>query len=691
MQAFIRFFLIFFLFINIAVAAPQYSDNKNLFFKTNKDIKVKLQVNESDIKTFNVVNQYLDKRDWSDALSWADSIKSENFKDSLVNYVLWKKYSNISVNEVDTEFDNLMSFIMSHGYLPNIKDLKLKAETMYMNNDIPYEFVAEYFDAVKPIKTKTAIKLLIGKYNSSEDKKNSKLVKDIISTFYDYDFDNDEMSLFLSRFEPYLTESNFAFKIESLLWEKQYLKANYIMNRLGVDNRILYSGIMEIDKNPKYINNILRSMPKNLRENELLLYTRFIYYHKQKDSDEAIQILLSLKKQTLRPEKWWIYQRYYARELLSQEKYKAAYQISNNSNLKPTDVEYSESEWLSGWIALTFLNKPRDSYIHFNNMYNSVTYPISKSRAAYWVGRALEADNNKKDAVMWYDIGSKYPLYFYGQLSFQAKNELLDVPSLTGKNPLPEPPAFTSEEENNALNSDIVKIAYMMVICNDNRKEYTSLFTSAINSAKSQGEMSAIFEIIKNTENEELITKMAKYLTYKDVYFIDNLFPVLNIINLENPNSHLVHSIIKQESGFHVSATSHVGATGFMQLMPATAKEVSRQLGLRYSEKALRTNPAYNILLGSYYINSLIKRFDGSQVLAIASYNAGAAPVSKWIKTYGDPRDMKNIKDIVNWIELISYSETRNYVQRIIESSIVYEYILETVEQTNVNSLNESK
>ena len=98
---------------------------------------------------------------------------------------------------------------------------------------------------------------------------------------------------------------------------------------------------------------------------------------------------------------------------------------------------------------------------------------------------------------------------------------------------------------------------------------------------------------------------------------------------------------------------------------------------LKYNETLLRTNPAYNILLGSYYINSLIKRFDGSQILAIASYNAGSAPVNRWIKDYGDPREMKHIQDIVNWIELISYSETRNYVQRIVEGSIVYEYILE--------------
>ena len=264
-----------------------------------------------------------------------------------------------------------------------------------------------------------------------------------------------------------------------------------------------------------------------------------------------------------------------------------------------------------------------------------------------------------------------------------AKNELLGIPSLISKNPLPEPPQFTKIEEENVLNNNVVKMAYLLAKYGNSKNDSYKLFLSAINSAQSKGEMSAIFEIAKSTNQEELISKLAKQLTYKDVYFIDNLYPLLNIINLENPNSHLVHSIIKQESGFHISARSHVGATGFMQLMPQTAKSVAKQMKLTYNLRELRTNPAYNILLGSYYINSLIKQFDGSQVLAIASYNAGPGAVNRWIKEYGDPREMSDIKDIVNWMELISYAETRNYVQRIIENSIVYEYVLEKFNNNN--------
>ncbi len=690
MQVFIKYVILFCVFCNtLAFAEMSYTkdSNKNLFFKTNKDVRIKLELNAADIKTFNKTEDLLDKKNWAEALSWADSIKSENLKDAIIDYVLWKKYSNITISSADTEFNNLLLFIETHSYLPNINDLKIKAESIYVSKNIPYQFVEEYFKKVRPFKTGTAIKVLQDKYNANNNIINEQFKQNIIETFYSYEFSNEDMDIFLDLFSEYLTESNYVEKIEALLWNKNYSEANFLMNNLSLANRTLYSAIIEINKNPKYINNILRSISRELRENELLLYTRFIYLHKNGDKKEALKLLLDIKKETKRPDKWWVYQKYYARELLKEKNYKKAYYLSVNNNLKYGTVDYAEAQWFAGWVALVYLNKPKDSYYYFYNMYNSVSYPISKSRGAYWAGRAMEADNNKDEAIKWYDIGSQYPLYFYGQLSFHAKNELLDMPSLININPLPPEPSFTKKEENSVINNDIVKIAYLIARSNGNKRDYHNLFTTAINTTKAKGELAVIFEVIKNTGDEELITKMAKNLTYRDIYFVDNLFPILNIINLENPNSHLIHSLIKQESGFHVSATSQVGATGFMQLMPETAKQVAREMNLKYNFKALQTNPSYNILLGSHYINSLIKQFQGSQILAIASYNAGPSPVNRWIRDYGDPRDMTDIKDVVNWLESIGYSETRNYVQRIIEASIVYEYILDK----NTNNIAEQE
>lgn len=681
------YILFYAIFLNISHANLSYKndadDNKNIFFKTNQDIKLKLQVDQADVKTFNKTVDLLNKDRWEDALSWADSIKSEHLKDAMVEYVLWKKYTDLPQSSAESEFNNLLNFIQTHQYLPNIGTLKRKAESMYLNQDIPYQFAKNYFSNIKPLSTKVAIKNLIAKVNEAEDKNNKELSQEIENTFYDYNFTGNELNDFLFNFSPYLNENIYAKKTEILLWDKKYTEAKLIMKNLDKKYNTLYSGIIKINQNPKYINNILRTIPNNLRNNDLLLYTRFVYEHKRKNYDDALKILLSKDNKSLRPNKWFVYQKYYARNLIKDKEYEDAYFLASNNNLKPGTEDYAESQWLSGWIALVFLNEPKNAYKHFYSMYDAVSYPVSKSRAAYWAGRSMESDNNIEEAVKWYDVASNYTLYFYGQLSLHAKNELLGIPSLISKNPLPEPPQFTKQEETNVLNNNVVKMAYLLAKYGNSKNDSYKLFLSAINSANSKGEMSAIFEIAKSTNQEELIGKLAKQLTYKDVYFVDNLYPLLNIINLENPNSHLVHSIIKQESGFHISARSHVGATGFMQLMPQTAKSVARQMKLTYNLRELRTNPAYNILLGSYYINSLIKQFDGSQVLAIASYNAGPGAVNRWIRDYGDPRNMNDIKDIVNWMELISYAETRNYVQRIIENSIVYEYVLEKFNYNN--------
>ncbi len=676
-------FFAFFSYIlsNITFANLSYknkeSDNKNLFFETNQDIKFQLEITPADVKTFNKTLSLLNSKKWEEALSWADSIKSEHLKDSLVNYALWKKYTNLPHSSAKIELANLLDFIKTHEYLPNIKNLKMKAETMYLNEGVPYQFVDSYFSEIKPVSTNTAIRILRSKYDIAEDKKNPKLSSEIINTFYDYDFSTKQFETFFNYFSSYLTESAIARKTEELLWDKKYTKAQFLIKKLNIQNRNLYNGIIKINNSPKYINSVLRSIPNHLRENELLLYTRLVYEHNRKDYNDGMKILLSMKEYSNRPDKWYFFQKFYARRAMANKEYEKAYFLSINNSLKSGTADYADAQWTAGWLALEFLNEPKNAYYHFYQMYNSVSYPVSKARGAYWAGRSMEKDGNIEEAVKWYDIASQYTLYFYGQLSLHAKNELLGIPSLIANNPLPKPPVFTKQEEQNVLNNDIVKIAYLVAKHGNNSNDSYELFLAAIKNSKTKGEKSAIFEIVKNTEKESLISRIAKQLSYQNIYFVDNLFPLLNIINLENPNYHLVHSIIKQESGFHISAKSRVGASGFMQLMPDTAKEVARKMKVRYNSRELRTNPAYNILLGSYYINSLIRQFDGSQILAIASYNAGPSAVNRWIKENGDPRRMTNIKDIVNWLELIGYAETRNYVQRIIESSITYEYVLE--------------
>jgi len=107
-----------------------------------------------------------------------------------------------------------------------------------------------------------------------------------------------------------------------------------------------------------------------------------------------------------------------------------------------------------------------------------------------------------------------------------------------------------------------------------------------------------------------------------------------------------------------------------MQLMPATALHVAKTLGMSYSAARLTSDPGYNATLGAAHLGDLVDNFGGSYVMTFAAYNAGASRVAQWVKLHGDPRDPR--VDVVDWIELIPFTETRNYVQRIMENLQVY-------------------
>ncbi|MBT5943625.1 MAG: lytic transglycosylase domain-containing protein, partial [Rhodospirillaceae bacterium] len=136
----------------------------------------------------------------------------------------------------------------------------------------------------------------------------------------------------------------------------------------------------------------------------------------------------------------------------------------------------------------------------------------------------------------------------------------------------------------------------------------------------------------------------------------------------------LVLSVIRQESGFDRTAISRAGARGMMQLMPATAQQIAKGLSEPYSRTRLLTDPGYNIRLGGGYLEQMLKRFNGSAPLALAAYNAGPHRVIRWVRENGDPRTGEI--DMLDWIETIPFSETRNYVQRVLESVPVYRHLL---------------
>jgi soluble lytic murein transglycosylase len=326
--------------------------------------------------------------------------------------------------------------------------------------------------------------------------------------------------------------------------------------------------------------------------------------------------------------------------------------------------EFAAAEWMSGWIALSFLNDPLLAKDHFENFYNNVGYPISVARGSYWLGRTYKELGNKELSTKWYTEASNYLTTYYGQLAFL---ELYP----NGNFELSKDIEIQKEYRNYFFKKDIVKV--------DEDKYTKHILRHLANDNIENGSEVLAAELATNIERFDFAIQISKLASYEKRFHNKYNYPIIGTPEYINgrkiPESAFILSIIRQESEFDLSANSHAGAQGLMQLMPYTAKLVSKQAKLPYVKSRLTSDPEYNINLGSHYIAGLILNYDGAYPFAIAAYNAGPNRVKYWKKINKNPQT-KQI-DYVDWIELIKFRETRNYVQRVLENYNVYRYILE--------------
>jgi soluble lytic murein transglycosylase len=307
---------------------------------------------------------------------------------------------------------------------------------------------------------------------------------------------------------------------------------------------------------------------------------------------------------------------------------------------------------------------------HFKNFYENVSYPISVSRGAYWLGQTYKVLGNNQKSKEWFNKASIYLNTYYGQLAFKEINNdkyfsLEDLPKISYE--------YKKEFNKNKLIKSVLLLGEL------NKSKYTKDFLNhlALVDVEKGSEILAAKLAIEIGRYDYAI-QISKRASYEKRFYNELNYPIIETPKIVNkkkmPKPALVLSIIRQESEFDQKANSDAGAQGMMQLMTYTAKLVSKQANLSYSKSKLKTDPNYNIKLGSYYVASLLENYEGSYVFALAAYNAGPKRVKYWKKINGNPQ--KGTIDYVNWIELIKFKETRNYVQRVLENINVYRYMV---------------
>ena len=641
---------------------------------------------KSQVETVKKINEALQNKNFDTALQLALQLQkqSKNPETSLasavLDIVLWNKYSG-NIENRHIAFTDISGFVLDNPYLPNINQLKRNVETLAISNNIDYE-ISKYYFAINPPGTadskifavESEIDSIIRSQLSEQQKTEQKFnIQNRISQIWiKEDFSLLQEEVFLTKYKHVLHESDYIERIERLLWDNKIQDATRIFKFINTDHQNLFNGILKISENPKYIDSIITNIPRKLRNNELLSYKRIIWLKSQNKIDELIDLLIDLPK-TQKPEKWWSLRRLYGREMLKQKQYKKSYTIISNHNLPTIASDFWEAEWTSGWIALRFLKQPKISLSHFSALHKNVSMPVTVSRSLYWLGMAYEELEDKEKALKFYKEGTHYPTFFYGQLAIH-KHRTLDPIDSEKDIILPRNPDITSRDMLKISESRGAQIAYILAMSGD-KTNATKIFEWLVNNAPTEGQIAVIMKIINEIGDKQIDAKISRIAARKNVFFIKEKFQIVQEV-YQDEYAPLVHAIIKQESGFAKMAVSRVGALGYMQLMPGTAKLVAKELGIKYNQQQLTDDIKYNVRLGSFYIKKLIDEFNGSEMLAIASYNAGPNATKRWINEFYDPRLEKDYNKIVDWVELITYSETRNYVQRIIENMIVYKYLM---------------
>jgi soluble lytic murein transglycosylase len=329
---------------------------------------------------------------------------------------------------------------------------------------------------------------------------------------------------------------------------------------------------------------------------------------------------------------------------------------------------YAQAEWITGWLALRCMKKPTEGYERFVTLYHKVKTPISKARAAYWVGRAAQDMKQQDLAKSWYKKASTYQTVYYGQL---ARQKL----ALAERLPKASVPSLSSYDLGAYKKNEIVQAAQLFhkAGVRTTASAFIQAFVRAENSPKAYRYGA---ELAAKMGHYHDAVRIAKDATKKGLFLTAQAFPTLEKVSRHTGlvERALVHALVRQESMFDYEAKSPAGARGLMQLMPATARETAKKQNVSYKKAWLTQKPAYNVRLGTAYMRQMLDRYDDSYPLAVAAYNAGPGRVDRWIANFGDPR--KGEVGILDWIELIPVYETRNYVQRVMENLYVYRIIL---------------
>ncbi|MGA0600593.1 lytic transglycosylase domain-containing protein [Caulobacter sp. KR2-114] len=475
-------------------------------------------------------------------------------------------------------------------------------------------------------------------------------------------FDIDVQKTMLARFGDMLSTDDHVTRADMLLYGPQGQAAQAMLDLLPADQRAIDQARIAVRQGAANAQALVDALPVNQQVLPGLAYERVLAARSRGQFSTAATLAAYLPDKTPfdgAGERLWNKGRD-ANAALKGGDYNGAFAIAAHTGLT-SGGDAADAEFMAGFLAFSKMRDPRIADVHFAKLQTIGQSPLTQSRALYWRGRAAEAMGDPLQAQIFYGQGAKYYTTFYGQLSAIKAG----VRTLT----LDHDPVITSADRARFEGRDYVRATRMLaeIGARDTFKQFVAALADTLPTAQ---EEALLVDMARGYGDQEVAMRAVRNAAKRGFILPERGYPIRTPPSAPGaPEPAFVLGITRQESSFDPRARSGPGARGMMQLMPTTASIVARRLGMPYSPGQL-DDPDYNMQLGSAFLGQLVNQFSGSYVMASAAYNAGPGRPTAWVADCTDPRASGT--DPLDFIECIPFSETRDYVMRVMEATQVY-------------------
>jgi soluble lytic murein transglycosylase len=553
------------------------------------------------------------------------------------------------------------AFLAANPSWPSQTFLRRRAEAALWDDHRDDDTVIGYFAEEKPLSAKGKFALaraLIARGDRAGAERN------VREAWRTDSMSGDMESTALDLFGPLISPGDQKARMDMLCYGSDSDAALRSAKRLGNAQFALAKARIAVTKKAPNAKALLEAVPDELRNDPGYMFAKIQLLRREENFAEAARLMLAAPRDPGRLynlDEWWVERRLLARKMLDVGDNRTAYLIARDAALPARDIYKTEQEFTAGWIALRFLNDPATAAQHFARIGVGSVNPTALARAGYWQGRAAEAAGRSSEARQAYASAAEQSTSYYGQLA-RAK---LGLPQI-------ELNGAPSARGRGVERLEVVR-AVALLYALDEREIAIPIYGDMGENGDPEA-LVGLGELASRNSDARGMLLLGKSALNRGLPFDFYAYPTTGIPPFKSIGPEVeravVYAIARQESAFNQAVVSPAMAYGLMQVTPGAGQYVTKKYGASFDLNRLKTDPVYNATLGAAELGGLLDDYRGSYIMTFAAYNAGRGSVRKWIERYGDPRDPK--VDAVDWVESIPFSETRNYVQRIMENLQVY-------------------